>query len=72
MNYQHVYLFNRLRRKEEEILGDLLRDLQHERERSKSLEAQVRWEFDVKCFQYSRISVNESFIGVDVRGTGNQ
>lgn len=42
MNYQHVYLFNRLRRKEEEILGDLLRDLQHERERSKSLEAQVR------------------------------
>ncbi|TMW97558.1 hypothetical protein EJD97_005322 [Solanum chilense] len=35
-------LKERLRRKEEEILGDLLRDLQHERERSKSLEAQLQ------------------------------
>ncbi|KAG5617538.1 hypothetical protein H5410_017362 [Solanum commersonii] len=33
-------LKERLRRKEEEILGDLLHDLQLERERSKSLEAQ--------------------------------
>ncbi|XP_049349324.1 protein MICRORCHIDIA 7-like [Solanum verrucosum] len=35
-------LKERLRRKEEEILGDLLRDLQLERERSKSLEAQLQ------------------------------
>ncbi|PHT87707.1 hypothetical protein T459_09813 [Capsicum annuum] len=35
-------LKERLRRKEEEILGDLLRDLQQERERSKSLEAQLQ------------------------------
>ncbi|MCD7446737.1 hypothetical protein HAX54_015641 [Datura stramonium] len=35
-------LKERLRRKEEEILGDLLRDLQHERERCKSLEAQLQ------------------------------
>ncbi|KAJ8537051.1 hypothetical protein K7X08_035452 [Anisodus acutangulus] len=42
MNYRNVYLFNRLRRKEEEILGDLLRDLQQERERSKSLETQLQ------------------------------
>ncbi|XP_016465104.1 protein MICRORCHIDIA 7 [Nicotiana tabacum] len=35
-------LKERLRKKEEEILGDLLRDLQHERERSKSLEAQLQ------------------------------
>ncbi|CAN4085495.1 unnamed protein product [Withania somnifera] len=34
-------LKERLRRKEEELLGDLLRDLQHERERGKSLEAQL-------------------------------
>ncbi|KAK4362748.1 hypothetical protein RND71_017989 [Anisodus tanguticus] len=35
-------LKERLRRKEEEILGDLLRDLRQERERCKSLEAQLQ------------------------------
>ncbi|KAH0691621.1 hypothetical protein KY289_018979 [Solanum tuberosum] len=39
---ENCELKERLRRKEEEILGDLLRDLQLERERSKSLEAQLQ------------------------------
>lgn len=39
---ENLKLQERLKRKEEEILGDLLNDLQKEKERSKSLEAQLQ------------------------------
>ncbi|KAK6148044.1 hypothetical protein DH2020_018956 [Rehmannia glutinosa] len=39
---ENLQLRDRLKRKEEEILGDLLHDLQKEKERSKSLEAQLQ------------------------------
>nr|GMC76148.1 protein MICRORCHIDIA 7-like [Ipomoea batatas] len=38
---ENCELKERLKRKEEDILGDLLNDLQNERERCESLEAQV-------------------------------
>ncbi|KAH6799212.1 hypothetical protein C2S51_035696 [Perilla frutescens var. frutescens] len=38
---ENLQLQERLKRKEEEILGDLLNDMQKEKERSKSLEAQL-------------------------------
>lgn len=51
------FCFCRVKKREEKILGDLLRDLQKERERCKSLEAQVTV---IRHFPFSLSSVSKA------------